>query len=106
MLKQFLLALILSIGVAYFSINLAALLHVLTDLQYELIHLVLKVLPFEINKSSLLIGKTIALTIFPFILVLIPAFFYWLTKRKEMPNLSSIIWIAWVISSLIFVLQK
>jgi len=106
MLKQLILVLIISIGVAYFSTNIAALLHMLMNFQYGVTNLVASMLPNDINKSNLLIAKTIALTIFPFIVILIPAFFYWLAKKKEMPHLSLAIWIIWIISSLMFVLEK
>jgi hypothetical protein len=106
MLKQLILVLIISIGVAYFSTNLAAILHLLTNFQHGLANLIASALPHEINKSSLLISKTIALITLPFIIVLIPAFFYWLAKHKEMPHLSPTIWIIWVISSLVFVLER
>lgn len=45
------------------------------------------------------IGKilrtTLALVLVPFILALVPAFIYWLFKRRTMPNYMAVVWVVW-----------
>lgn len=43
------------------------------------------------------IRMTLALVIVPLIIALIPAFIYWIFRRRMMPNYMAIVWMIWFI---------
>jgi hypothetical protein len=104
MFKQFLLIVILTAVAVFFMKELAAILYVLAHLQNFLINEAAALLPKD--TVFMFISKLIILIAIPILIGLLIAFIHWLIKRKEMPRLIDLIWILWVISLLIFVLQK
>lgn len=104
--KQFLYLLFLSLFVTYFNNGISIFLQPVVTFQNWMINWLSSLLPITVSNTNALISTTITLAVCPFIIVLIPAFLYWLSKQKEMPHLYSTTWFLWVVSSLIYILQK
>jgi len=104
MFKQFLLIVILTAVAVFFMKEFAAILYALAHAQNFLINETAALLPRDTVFKY--ISKLIVLIAIPILISLLVAFIHWLIKRKEMPRLIDLIWILWVISLLIFVLQK
>lgn len=104
MFKQFLLIVILTAVAIFFMKEFAAILYALAHLQNFLVNEAARLLPKD--TVFIFISKLIILIAIPILIGLLIAFIHWLIKRKEMPKLIDLIWLLWVISLLIFVLQR
>lgn len=104
--KQFLYLLFLSVFVTYFNNGITVFLQTVVTFQDWMISSLSALLPMTASNTNALISTTIVLAVCPFIIVVIPAFLYWLSRQKEMPHLYSTTWFLWVVSSLIFILQR
>lgn len=104
--KQFFYLLILGIIVVYFNNSITIFLQTIATYQDWLANSISALLPIAASNTNTLISSTITLTISPFIIVIIPAFLYWLSKQKELPNLYPTTWFIWVILTLIFILPR
>jgi hypothetical protein len=103
MIKQTAFMLALSIIVVYLGKFIGNVLHGLGAAQMFLVSKLNLMLP-EFGFKVILV-KVIVLLLVPMLLSLIAAFIYWLIKRRELPRLLELIWIMWLISSLIFVMH-
>jgi hypothetical protein len=103
MAKQIFFILIASLIIAYFGTEFAGLLHILGGWQASLTSKLLEFIPWS-NRQ--LIADTCTLVLFPFIVALIPAFIYWVVEKKELPHLTNIILVIWIIASLIYLAHK
>jgi hypothetical protein len=104
MFKQFLLIVILTAVAVFFMKELAAILYALGHVQNFLINKTVALLPKDTVFKF--VSELIILVVIPILISLLFAFVYWLVKHREMPKLINLIWLLWVISLLIFVLQK
>ncbi len=104
MFKQFLLIVILTAIAVLFIKEFAGILYALGHAQNFLVNEIAALLPRDTVFRY--ISKLIILIAIPILISLLAAFIHWLIKRKEMPKLIDLIWLLWVISLLIFVLQK
>lgn len=104
MLKQFFLMIILTIIGVFFIKELSVILHGAGHLQLLLATHIAKIIPFP--QYKLFISHTITLILMPIIIALIPAFFFWLFTKKDLPRLMMIFWLFWLVSFVVFVLVK
>lgn len=52
---------------------------------------------------NFLLRATLALILIPLLLALIPAFVYWLFKRRMLPNYMAVVWVIWFILATLIV---
>lgn len=100
MFKRIIIMAVVSAFVIYFAGELSNVLHAFGSVQIWLFSKVDGYFPT--SKWLQLLFKTIVLVAVPVLVSLIPAFFYWLVKRKEMPALEEIAWILWIIFLMVF----
>ena len=94
-LVSILILIILSILAVFFIPELRIILHWIADAhRFLLDKLALVIAGGEIAR---VIRTTLALVIIPLLLALIPAFFYWLVKRRMMPNYMAVVWVIWCV---------
>lgn len=94
-LVSVLILVILSILAVFFIPEVRILLHWIADAhRFLLDKLALLIAGGEIAR---VVRTTLALVIIPFIIALIPAFFYWLFKRRMMPNYMAVVWVIWFV---------
>jgi hypothetical protein len=103
MAKQIFFIIIASIIIAYFAKELAGLVQILGGWQAGLTDKLLEYIPWS-NRNF--IADTCSLVLFPFIVALVPAFVYWIVEKKELPHLTNIILVVWIITVLIFLAHK
>lgn len=86
-----LLLIVLSVAVVFFTREISFVLHwMAAGHQY----LVEKLALLIANRSLRL---TAALILAPLLLALIPAFIYWIFKRKMLPDYFAVVWVIWFI---------
>ncbi|KPJ67987.1 MAG: hypothetical protein AMJ43_00795 [Coxiella sp. DG_40] len=104
MFKQLLFIIILTAAAVFFMKEFTSILYTLGNAQTFLVNELAAFFPKETVYRY--ISKSIILIVIPILISLLIALVYWLVKHREMPKLTGLIWLLWVISLLIFVLQK
>jgi hypothetical protein len=102
---QLLYFLIVSLIVVFFNTEIGSFLRMLAGLQGALINIISVFLPIASN-ANMVISTSIALTIIPFVVTIIPMLIYWLSKQKFMPGFYRFAWFIWFLSILVFILQR
>ena len=88
-----LVLIILSILAVFFLPEVRIVLHWIADAhQFLLDKLALLI---HGDHTAKIVRLTLALVLVPLIIALIPAFIYWLFKRRMMPNYMAVVWVIW-----------
>ncbi|MCK4869768.1 MAG: hypothetical protein KAS93_01520 [Gammaproteobacteria bacterium] len=104
MLKQFFIMIIFTIAGVYFIKEIGIILQSIGHLQILISTHIAKIIP--LTNYKLLISNTITLFLVPIVIALIPAFFFWLFAKKDVPRLMHVFWLFWLVSFVVFVLVK
>jgi hypothetical protein len=95
MARQFFIYLLLSTLVIIFA-RYAHILVLYIDTLYAWLNV--KLTPvFSQSDTGILIRKILVLTLLPVAIAALPAAFYWIIKRREMPHFIAMTWIIWVV---------
>ena len=94
MLKHGLAFITLSIIAMLFLPQLTAFLHLMGHAYGWLADKLFAI--FSDTQMGKLISHVLALMGIPLIIALIPAFFYWIVRRHEMPYFAMLLWLVWV----------
>jgi hypothetical protein len=60
---------------------------------------------FSTSNTGELISHVLALVFIPIIISLIPAFIFWVFRRREMPYMVTVTWVLWIILATIIALR-
>ncbi len=95
MVKQFSLLLVASMITIAFVAQFGIIVHSIEQAHFYLTHTLSAV--FAAGRIGLFIRETVLVVSLPLVLALIPAFAYWLVKRRPLPVLPHIVWVIWLI---------
>lgn len=90
-----LLLIVLSVLVIFFTKEIQIVLHWIAQAHDFLLNKL--VLLINGDKTAKLIQLSLSLIIIPLVLALIPAFIYWIFKRRMMRDYLAVVWVIWFI---------
>jgi len=94
-LISILILILLSVLAVFFIPEVRIILHGIADAHHFLLDKL--ALLIKGDYAAKIIRTTLALVLIPLILALIPAFIYWLFKRRMMPNYMAVVWVIWFV---------
>lgn len=102
--KNLLVLVLFSLGVIYGAPHLRPTLFFLVSSRDWISQLLLQV--FSGGQLGFIIRKLLSLLAIPLLVGAIPAFIYWLSKRRRFPYLMQVIWAVWLIQTTAIVLLQ
>lgn len=92
---SFLLLIIFSVVVVFFTKEIQMILHWIAQAHDILLNKL--TLLIHGGQTAKLIQLSLSLILIPLILALIPAFIYWLFKRRMLPDYLAVVWAIWFV---------
>ena len=104
MVKQSSFLLLSSILCVLFVTQFGFFLHGVTKVHDVLAHGLAII--FSGSHIGLFIKETLSLLIIPVVIALIPGGIYWVVKRKSMPYLMVLVWVAWIMLATVLTIEN